>query len=245
LLSLLRSEGHREKLLKLLAICPASNVSPALLQWLVVEGSGEWENFALVRMAGSKGGAAAIIGNPEAWIGAEGASPALKLQVLLAVLANPDGRAAVLGIASLPQLFLALISARHLEFLGLIGGLLKKCPIDEAFVERVLESGCVRALAEAVAEVRNEGIYRSAFEFAEVLGKVKWADEFGAWIRVAVECLSVPESRDAAAEYLLAVSRRPEGVALLRQAGVHTTLSQNGASFPATVRQVITNLDIC
>jgi hypothetical protein len=127
----------------------------------------------------------------------------------------------------------------------LIGGILKKCPIDEGFVERVLESGCVRALAEAAVEVKGEAVYRGAFEFAEALATVKWADDFGTWSRPAVAWHGTPAAADAAAAYLLVVSRRLEGVALLREAGVIDTLTQNRASFPAAVRQIVENFHLC
>jgi hypothetical protein len=108
LLSLLFAAQSREKVLRFLTIAPPKAVSPGLLEALAADPDAQ---LALVRIARSRQGVG-LIDDSGIWLMT--ARPALQqLQIVLALLVDPENRRAVLALEGIPRLFAALVIVRE------------------------------------------------------------------------------------------------------------------------------------
>jgi hypothetical protein len=233
-------EGIREKVVRLIAISPPTAVSPQLLSLLAVEGQREWENLALMAVCRCKEGAAALVEHHQEWLLRDGVSQRVQLQMLLAGLTLEGGRTSLLALDGVPKLFAKLISAKDFEMIALIGPMLKRCPLDAAFVERMIASGSVVWLIDVTNEVNKEEVYMSAYSIVEALVPVKWLDDFGAYIRSTRTHLqaSTPIAH-AAANYLMVLSMQPLAIPLLQRASFRDFLTDRLPGFEPDVAKVV------
>jgi hypothetical protein len=197
ILALLFQTEYREKVLRLLSIAPPKVVSPGLLEALAAD---QGAHLALVRIARTAHGAG-LMENAGMWLMTE--RPVMQqLQIVLALLTNPENRRAVLALEGVPRLFAALAADGESVFVELIGPLLKKCPINVSFVARLVDSGFLRGFVDAVKELDNEQTYMKAYALVEALAPVKWVDDFGAFAETANCQLHSPTTTEAAQSYL-------------------------------------------
>jgi hypothetical protein len=237
-LGVLAHEQLRDKMLRLLCIVPLETVSADLLVWLLTEGRtpGAWANAALVAVCRVKPAADLLLKHPELWLLREGLPVRVQLQVMLALATNVATRAALIALPAFVEFCANRAAAADTVVIEVIGPLLKKCRVDAAFLTRIVESGCVRAIAGLVESPLTDRTFERVYAFAEALASAGWADDFATFIRAAGTHVQGPAPlAAAAAAFLTAVSLLPSGVAFVKQTGIVSFLSQRRATLPPEV----------
>jgi hypothetical protein len=160
--------------------------------------------------------------------------------MLLAGLTLEEVRDTLINLEDVPKLFATLISSKDLEMIALIGPMLKKCPLNAKFVERVIASGSIVWLIDVTSEINKEEFYLGAYSIIEALVPIKWLDDFGAYIQLAkTHLIATGPIAITAADYLMVISKQSLAIPLLQRANIRDFLVDRVSSFQAEVAAVI------